>query len=161
LILASIHRHTYGKSTLLNAKTPWLHCQHRVRYPGRFANHDKMKAFELPELRKDIFPWHCLQHFCHLFPCSLSQELIDAESYSVFELMRCMAFAGLNTLREKQYSIFEWSFADKDSVKNRKNIVDHTICVILILSGVNTLKSGTHYGDVFPPLFTEGVSKKT
>jgi len=159
--LASIHSHTYGKNTPLNVNTSWLHCKHPVTFPGPFAYHDKMKAFKLPELRNDIFPWHCLQHFCHLFPCSLSQELIDQKSYSLFDLMRCMAFAGLNTLCKKQYEIFEWSFADKDdSVKNRKNIVDHTICVILILSGVNALKSETHYGDVFPPLFTRGVLKQ-
>ena len=158
LVLASIHSRTYGKHIPLNASTQWLHCPHRVRFPGNFADYDRMKAFKLPELRKDFFPWHCLQHFCHLFPCNLSQRLIDNNSYSVFELMRCMASAGTATLCKKQYEIFPWSFADKEDVYNRKNIVDHTICVILILSGVDALESGTHYGDVTPPLFEQHTS---
>ena len=55
------------------------------------------------------------------------------------------------TMQEYSNKRFERKRDGYETLTNEKNIVEHTLCVILVLVGVNNLAGSTTYGGQLPP----------
>jgi hypothetical protein len=74
--------------------------------------------------------------------------------YSYSDILNCCLETRKTTLKKYQYSIFRWKFINGETY-SKKNIMEHTICVILRLLSVEVLHTDIEYSTVVPPEFTE------
>jgi hypothetical protein len=55
-------------------------------------------------------------------------------------------------LVDSEDNIFQWQKQGYHSVVNEKNLVEHMVCIILIVAGVETLSGPVLYDNVIPPM---------
>jgi cytoskeletal protein RodZ len=89
-----------------------------------------------------------------MFKCDLSQKMKNDSKYSAYNIIRCVLQADSKYFNENQCRPYLWKkYRKEKSTFDYKNVVEHAICVILILLGVNYLHSSIFYNGVSPPLF--------
>jgi hypothetical protein len=158
-LIASLHSCTYNRSERLTVSTKWLLSKQKVesqiqdRY-SREVNLTVMKQMSRDLVRKHFSLPHCLKHFCELFPCVKATDMCESEVYSYFDIISCLLECSTNGLKKQQFKTFKWQFIN-DGRYNNKNIMEHTICVILILLSVDVVHSDIEYNAVVPPPFID------
>jgi hypothetical protein len=152
LLLVSLHSCTDEKDEEFSSKTRWLHQMHSVVDvtipPGSEG------AFTDSEHRQFRYPNACLALFQQLFPCDVSDTLQRTGRYTVAKLLECMNATipgNLTTLPNSQYDTFFWKRRGYISIEDPKSVVEHMICVVLILTGVDKICTGVVYDGVTPP----------
>jgi hypothetical protein len=64
------------------------------------------------------------------------------------------------TLKSYENKIYSWKRDGYDILSNEKNIIEHTLCVILIVAGVDNLKGSVMYDGIRPPPLVEDTTEK-
>ncbi|KAJ1468666.1 hypothetical protein T484DRAFT_1754952 [Baffinella frigidus] len=119
-----------------SVSSPWLWQKHCVFPSGEeYCSPEKEEAFTGSEHRHFLYPHRCLRNFGNLFKCELVDKMISDKSYTIGELLLCILMSE-GPWREKQGTVFKWKIHGSESFYDHKNIVDHALCVILLLAGV-------------------------
>ena len=151
-LISAIHNCSYQPTQILTCTTKWLiqeHYVHKHAFPKA-----EILSVQDSELRKIIFPHTCLQWFCEMFKCDLSQKMKNDSKYSAYNIIRCVLEADSKYFNENRCRPYLWKkYRKEKSTFDYKHVVEHAICVILILLGVNYLHSSIFYNGVSPPLF--------
>ncbi|KAJ1465061.1 hypothetical protein T484DRAFT_1757657 [Baffinella frigidus] len=154
LLVGSLHSKTTTAMDTLNCKTPWLHQPHNAQDMDTYLNIRTQGAFNDAEHRRFIFPHRCLLLFKELFPYGATDQLKCG--YTVAHLLLAITKAldgqeGMDVFKERQRYTFRWPRRGYTSITEDKTIIDHTLCVILILAGVDKFHSSVNYDGVIPP----------
>lgn len=137
-LIASLHSCTSNKSQPLTPKSKWLVTQRNVN--------------EAVCPRNGKILCLCLRHFSKLFPSQESKNMCLNGTYSYSDILNCCLTTQKTTLKTNQYNIFRWKFINGETY-SKKNIMEHTICVILRLLSVEVLHTDIEYTTVLPPAF--------
>jgi hypothetical protein len=65
------------------------------------------------------------------------------------------------TIKSYENKIYSWKRDGYDILTNEKNVVEHTLCVILVVAGVDNLKASVMYDGIHPPPLEGAVEDTT
>jgi len=133
VLVSALHSSSFQSSKTLDMHTPWFIQQHRVH--DLEITPERIKALTNSELRNTIFPFICLQHFNELFRCDRSEAILESKTYTASDLVECVIKSN-NILKDNQCKRYKWKRYRLDEVYDYKHIIEHAICLILILTGV-------------------------
>jgi hypothetical protein len=116
---------------------------------------DATEFLNYDECREYVYRFRCYEWFQSIF--QVGSTVAVPSKYTIDELLGLIS-DGMKRPSAYQNKIFEWD-RDGYNTKIQKNIVEHTLCLILILFGVDTLPGDILYNDVGPPQPMDEVEK--
>ncbi|KAJ1466972.1 hypothetical protein T484DRAFT_1756227 [Baffinella frigidus] len=156
LLVACLHTCTSSANQDLTCDTTWLHQRHTARnvLPEGASNVGVLRS---SEQRRFVYKYRCLLLFQELFPGWMDMSNSGDIEYTVAQLLQCIprpdsAVETYKVFKAMQCKTFRWTLVNKTHMINAKSIVEHTICVLLILFGVDKFDAGISYDGVMPPL---------
>jgi hypothetical protein len=159
LLLISLQSCTQRPGIPVTYGTPWLHQTHDASY-RELSKNDYVDAFSDSECRRFLYPYHCLESFAVIFPGTRVENMRDAGQYTIAGLLQCIQTSGFRGMKRLQNETYQWKRHGFSDIYNNKSIVEHTLCIILILAGVDKIRTGIIYNGVSPVIYNQNKAQE-